>query len=107
MPHAELSYSADLTIDAGAILSEIEAIISSHDDTAGDTKGRAYPADIYHHTHFKATIALLAKPHRNAAFLAALNADLSAAVAKHLPRPCWMSIDLVFSGAGYNTELLT
>jgi len=72
----------------------------------GDTKGRAYPAEVFNHTHFKATISLLSKPHRNAAFLAALNADLCAAAAKHLPRPCWISVDLVLSGPGYHTELL-
>lgn len=107
MPHATLQYSADLDIDAGAILAEIEAIILSHDSGAGDTKGRAYPAEVFHHTNFKAEVALLAKPHRNAAFVAALQADLSAAIAQHLPRPCWLSIDLVFSGPGYHTEKLT
>lgn len=107
MPHATLEYSADLQIDAGAILAEIEAIVLSHDAGAGDTKGRAYPAEVFHHTHCKLEVALLAKPHRNMAFMAALQADLSAALAKHLPRPCWLSVDLVFSGAGYHTEKLT
>lgn len=107
MPHARLEYSADLEIDAGTILAEIEAIILAHDAGAGDTKGRAYPAEIFHHTHFKAEIALLAKPHRDMAFMAALQADLKAALARHLPRPCWLSLDLVFSGPGYITEKLT
>lgn len=107
MPHAELSYSADLAIDVGAILAEIEHIILQHDAGAGVTKGRAYPADTYHHTHFKADVALLAKPHRNAAFLAALQKDLTEALSAHLPRPCWLSIDLTFSGPGYHTVELT
>ena len=107
MPHARLEYSANLEIDAAAILTEIEAIILSHDSGAGETKGRAYPAEIFNHTHFKVEVALLAKPHRNMAFMAALQGELAAALAKHLPRPCWLSVDLVFSGPGYHTEKLT
>ncbi|MEL6620212.1 MAG: hypothetical protein AAFY39_14145 [Pseudomonadota bacterium] len=106
MPHLELSYSSDLEIDAGAMLAEVEAIILRRDASAGDTKGRAYPAPVFHHTHLKATVALLAKPHRGAAFVAALQADIVAALSAHLPRPCWLSVDVVFSGPGYHTEFL-
>ena len=81
MPHAELNYSSDLKIDAGGILQEIEDIILKHDDGSGVTKGRAYPAEIFNHTHFKATVSLLSKPHRDAAFLAALQTDLQTAFA--------------------------
>lgn len=106
MPHLQLDYSSDLEIDAGAILAEVEAIILRHDDGAGDTKGRAFPAPVFHHTHLKATVSLLAKPHRGAAFVAALQADMVAALSAHLPRPCWLSVDVVFSGPGYHTEFL-
>lgn len=106
MPHAELHYSNDIALDAPALLQEIEDIILRHDAGAGETKGRAYPTDLHLHTHFKATIALLAKPHRTAPFLAALQADLQSAIKAHLPRPCWMSIDLTLSGPGYHTEFL-
>ena len=106
MPHADLHYSSDLQIDASAILREIEMIILKHDGDAGVTKGRAYPAEIFNHTHLKLTAALLAKPHRGAAFTAALQADLREAMAAHLPRPCWLSIDIVYSGPGYLTEEL-
>ena len=53
------------------------------------------------------TVDLLAKPHRDPAFMAALQADLIAAISKHLPRPCWLSVDLVRSGPAYFTEELT
>ena len=107
MPHAQLTYSDDIDVDAAALLREIEALILRHDPSAGDTKGRAYPAQAYHHTHFKAEIALLSKPYRDAAFTAALQSDLFELIAAFLPRPCWLSVDLVYSGQGYRTELLT
>lgn len=107
MPHADLNYTADLSLDAAAILSEVEAVVLSHDAGAGDTKGRAYPAEVFHHTHCKLTVALLRKPHRDADFIATLRDALFDAVAQHLPRPCWLSVDLVFSGEGYRTEVLT
>ncbi|WP_299700176.1 hypothetical protein [uncultured Tateyamaria sp.] len=106
MPHCELSYSSDLAIDAKAILAEVEACILRHDDGAGETKGRAYPAPVFLHTHLKASVALLAKPHRNAAFTAALQKDLVGLIAAHLPRPCWLSVDITFSSQTYHTEFL-
>lgn len=107
MPHATLEYSADLEIDAAAILAQIEATVLAHDAGAGDTKGRAYAVQSFHHTHCKAEVAILVKPHRDAAFVDALKLDLAAAIANHLPRPCWLSVDVVFSGPGYHTEELT
>lgn len=106
MPHCELHYSDDLQIDARAILSEIEAIILAHDPDAGETKGRAYPAPISLHTNFKATLSLLSKPHRDAQFVAALQCDVVAAISAHLPRSCWMSIDITFSTPHYHTVFL-
>ncbi|MEM8654198.1 MAG: hypothetical protein AAGF36_05595 [Pseudomonadota bacterium] len=106
MPHCDLSYSGDLNIDAKAILAEVEACILRHDDGAGETKGRAYPAPIFHHTHLKASVALLAKPHRTAAFTAALQQDLVALISAHLPRPCWLSVDISYSSQTYHTEFL-
>ncbi|WP_299294401.1 hypothetical protein [uncultured Tateyamaria sp.] len=106
MPHCELSYSDDLGIDAKAILSEVEACILRHDDGAGETKGRAYPAPIFHHSHLKASVVLLSKPHRGAAFTAALQQDLVALIAAHLPPKCWLSVDITYSTATYHTEFL-
>lgn len=106
MPHAEMFYTADLKIDAAAMLREIEAIILKHDAGAGATKGRAYPAAEFNHTHMKVTVSLLPKPHRTAAFIAALQSDLVQAISGELPRPCWLSVDLLISGTGYHTEYL-
>lgn len=107
MPHCELHYSDDLDIDPAALLAEVEAVILRHDPGAGATKGRAYPAPVFHHTNLKATVALLSKPHRDAAFVAALQTELSAVLGRDLPRPCWLSIDITFSTPNYHTELLT
>ncbi|MEL6888435.1 MAG: hypothetical protein AAFO86_06975 [Pseudomonadota bacterium] len=107
MPHCALHYSDDLDVDVAALLAEVEAVILRHDPGAGDTKGRAYPAPVFHHTHLKAEVALLAKPHRDAAFVAALQTDLTAVLGRDLPRPCWLSIDISFSTSNYHTELLT
>ena len=106
MPHCDLHFSSDLDVDATLILSEVEECILSHDDGAGETKGRAYPAPIFHHTHLKATVALLSKPHRNAAFTAALQKDLVNVIGAHLPRPCWLSVDITYSTPTYHTEFL-
>ena len=107
MPHCTLEYSADLGVDAAAILQQVEDIVLRHDPGAGATKGRAYPAEIYLHRNMKVTVDLLAKPHRDPSFMAALQADLVAAIGAHLPRPCWLSVDLVRSGPAYFTEELT
>ena len=107
MPHCDLHYSGDLGIDAAALLAEVEAVILRHDPGAGPTKGRAYPASTFHHTHLKASVALLAKPQRNAAFVASLQTELSVVLGRDLPRPCWLSVDIAFSSSNYHTELLT
>lgn len=106
MPHCELSFSGNLNIDAKVLLAEIEACILRHDEGAGETKGRAYPAPVFLHTHLKASVALLAKPHRNAAFTAALEKDLMEVISSRLPRPCWLSVDITFSSQTYHTEFL-
>ncbi len=83
MPHAELHYSDDLDIDAGGLLADIEALILRH-ERRGRTKAAPIRGDPSHPFqrlwHFW-------PPHRNAAFLAALQADLVAALSPHLPRP--------------------
>ena len=107
MPHCDLHYSDDLDIDARALLAQVEAVILRHDPQSGETKGRAYPATTFHHRHLKATVSLLSKPHRDAAFVAALQRDLRDVLGEALPRPCWLSIDVTFSTPNYQTELLT
>lgn len=105
MPHAELKYSSDLDIDTPAMLREIEAIILEHDDGAGACKGRAYPTDLYHHSHIAISVALLRKPHRDAAFLQALLDDLEQRLKARIAQPCAFSLGLTFSGDAYVTNM--
>ncbi len=104
MPHAELRYSDDLSLDPGAVLSRIEEVLQAHDAGSGECKGRAYPAAVFHHTHCLVTISLLAKPHRNAAFIAALGADLEQAIKALIPEPCFFTLDISFSSQIYITN---
>ncbi|THH38528.1 hypothetical protein E4Z66_02875 [Aliishimia ponticola] len=106
MPQTELRYSSDLALDGAEILTRIEEIILQHDGGAGASKGRAYPAAAFTHTHLMATVSLLPKPHRDDAFVDALKNDVFAYLAELLPRPCWLSVDVNFSGNGYQTEFL-
>lgn len=104
MPHAELKYSADLALDHTAILQEIEATILRHDGGAGACKGRAYPADQFHHSHVNVSVSLLAKPHRDAAFSEALLAELDQNVSALIPVSCEFSIGLQYSSPHYITR---
>ena len=103
MPHAELCYSADLSLDPAQTLARIEEVLQAHDAGSGECKGRAYPAEVFHHTHFIARISLLAKPHRAAAFIAALSADLETASKACIPEPCLFTLDISFSSQIYVT----
>jgi hypothetical protein len=80
MPHAELKYSNDLSLDAPAILATIDATIRNYDAGAGDCKGRAYPAIEFNYTHVIAEISMLPKAHRDHAFMNALIANLEVAI---------------------------
>ena len=104
MPHAEINYSGDLDLDATAILKRIEQVIQSHDAGSGECKGRAYPAQTFHHTHVLVSISLLPKPHRDDAFLTALLSDLETSIKALLPAPCLFSLGITFSGAYYVTN---
>lgn len=104
MPHAELKYSNDLTLDAKAILTAIEGVIQDHDAGAGDCKGRAYPADEIHHTHVIVEVSMLPKAHRDQVFMGALSADLEIAIKTHLFQPCFFSLMISFSSKTYVTN---
>lgn len=103
MPHAELKFSADIPLDTPMILRRIEAVIQQHDESSGACKGRAYPADLFHHSHVIVDISMLPKSHRDAAFVDALRVDLAAAVQAMIPVPCYFSLNIGFSGSGYMT----
>ena len=105
MPHADLKYSADIGLDAPAILARIEAVIQSHDAGAGECKGRAFPAEQFHHSHVLVDISMLPKPHRDPDFMHALSADLEQGIKAMIPVRCFFSLNIGFSGAIYTTGL--
>ena len=103
MPHAEVKYSTDLEFDVQSMLQGIEKVLNDLDPTAGNCKGRAYPAAVFHHTHILVEAHLLAKPHRNAAFTARAIEALEAEVQRHLSQPCEFSLKLIYSPSTYVT----
>ncbi|MGR3760554.1 hypothetical protein ACUXV3_10550 [Roseobacteraceae bacterium NS-SX3] len=103
MPHAELEYSRDLDLDAAAILAEIEKVILEHDSGAGDCKGRAYPAEQFHHSHAAVSVTLLEKPHRDEAFSRRLLGDLERRIKALIPVPCGFSLALAYFTPYYVT----
>jgi len=98
MPQADLKYSANLEFDALALFADIQALIASHDSGAGVCKGRAYPAAIYQHSHCILEVAILRKPHRDAAFRKALLDELVVLVDSYLPSGTERAVELKFSG---------
>lgn len=103
MPHAGLKYSTDLEIDAKAVLQAVELVIQRHDAGSGMCKGRAYPAEIFHHTHCILNVSMLTKPHRDAAFTHALLDDLTSELGRHITQKCALSVGIQYSGAAYYT----
>ncbi len=69
MPQADIRYSADLILDLPHLFDVVETTILVHDAGSGNTKCRAYPSAQSNHTHMHITVALLDKPHRDAAFM--------------------------------------
>lgn len=104
MPHAEVKYSDDLSLDTPAMLAEIEAIILRHDAGAGACKGRAYPTSEYHHSHVTITVNLLVKPHRDEAFSTALLTDLEQRISAMIPQACEFSFGLQYASPYYVTR---
>ncbi|MEL6960792.1 MAG: hypothetical protein AAGL89_17780 [Pseudomonadota bacterium] len=103
MPQADLKYSSDLSFDAKALLGRIEALILRHDAGSGACKGRADPADVFHQSHVLLRVALLRKPHRDAAFRADLVAALVALLDEHIPDGTERAVEFVFSSDDYAT----
>lgn len=105
MPHAELRYSADLNFSMDRLSEVIETTILKHDASAGDTKCRAYPATLFHHTHILVEVAMLPKSHRDTAFLTALRDDLETAIKAELKQVCAFSLALKLNDEIYITNM--
>lgn len=105
MPHADLTYSADLDLPARDMLAIIEDTIAAHDSGAGACKGRARPVEITHHRHVLIAIAMLPKAHRDQAFITALAEDLEARLKPLITQSCQFSLRIDFTPPGYITNV--
>lgn len=104
MPHAEIKYTSDLTLDTQAMMGLIETTIGNHDSGAGAVKSRAFRLDDFRHSHVIINITVLPKAHRDAAFMNALLDDLSAGLKGLIDQACAFSLELSFNGAYYATD---
>ena len=105
MPHADLKYSSDLDLDLPRLMEVIEAVLQRHDPSSGDCKCRAYPAEVFRHTHLLVEIAMLPKAHRDTAFLKALRDDLEAAIKAELTQPLAFSMAIRLNDDLYITNM--
>ena len=96
MPQADFFYSSDLGLDAASWLAEVESIIAGHDSSAGECKGRAFSVEVTHHRQVLLQVALLEKPHRDAAFMSGLQRKLADALASGVPSPCVIAVEVRF-----------
>lgn len=97
MPQADLFLTADQAdVPAAEVLAEIERIIRAFDDSAGECKGRAHRVAESHHAHLLLRLALLAKPHRDAAYTEELGQRLAKALAAHATSPCAVNVQITF-----------
>ncbi|NIZ13663.1 hypothetical protein [Phaeobacter sp. HF9A] len=101
MPQADLYYSADLALDGARLLATVETVIQTSDSSAGACKGRAFAVEVTHHRHVLLQVALLEKPHRDSAFLTALQNELARQIAPQLPESCGLGIELRFLSPQY------
>ncbi|WP_299025548.1 hypothetical protein [uncultured Sulfitobacter sp.] len=106
MPQADLSYSSQIPLDAAAVLAAIEQAIHSHDDGAGECKGRAYALEETHHTHVLLRLRMLQKSHRDDAFMQGLLGALQDALRPLIPAPCILGIELGFLEPHYRSVTL-
>ena len=104
MPHAEIKYSADLSLDTDLIFDLIERVLNEHDSSSGVCKGRAYPASSFKHTHILFEISILRKPHRDEAFVQGLVDDLEGQLKGLIGQSCYFSLSVDFSAVGYVTN---
>ena len=104
MPHAEIKFSSDLQINFKELFSAIETTINEHDSSAGVCKCRAYPSQIYLHTHILVTVSMLTKSHRDEVFTKKLSDDLETEIKKHLKQDCYFSFLLEYNPTQYVTN---
>lgn len=106
MPQADIYYSAELNLDASAVLAQIEAVIAGHDSTAGQCKGRAFAIETTHHRHVFLRIAVLKKAHRDSAFMTVLQTKLLEVLSPTVSAPCNVAVELNWTSEQYQSVQL-
>jgi|AntRauTorckE5430_2_1112549.scaffolds.fasta_scaffold16818_2 hypothetical protein len=101
MPQADLSYSAQIPLDAASFLAAVEETIQAHDPNSGACKGRAHALDMTHHAHILLRVRMLKKPHRDEAFMQDLLAALQSTLRPHVPRACIFGVEIGFLETHY------
>jgi len=105
MPHIEIKYSDNLTIDTGAIFDDIEVIINEKDSSAGECKSRAYACSEYKYSHMLVIISLLTKPHRDKIFTHHLSLEIEKSIKVHLKQSLYFSLNIEYSQEYYTTNI--
>ncbi|MCB0309512.1 MAG: hypothetical protein KDD48_09085 [Bdellovibrionales bacterium] len=104
MPHAEINYSNDISIDFNKLFVAIENTINQLDPSAGICKCRAYPSATYRHTHVLVTVSLLIKSHRDEVFTQELMKALELTIKSHLKKTCYFSLLITYNPSQYITN---
>jgi len=105
MPHVEIKYSDNLTIDTQKIFDSVEEIINQKDISAGECKSRAYPCSVYKYSHILVTVSLLTKPHRDKEFTQSLSIEIEKAIKSHLQQSLYFSLNIEYSLDYYTTNI--
>ena len=103
MPQVNLKYSDSIELNVKKLFNDIETVINKRDGTAGACKSRAYPASAYLHEHVFLVVSFLRKPHRDDVFMKSLREKIESVLISYLPRGCYYSIEMSFSGEYYLT----
>lgn len=105
MPHVEIKYSDNLTIDTHDIFDAVEKVINSADISSGECKSRAYACTQYKYSHMLVTVSLLTKPHRDKVFTDKLSKEIEQAVKAHLNQSLYFSLNIEYSLDYYTTNI--
>ena len=95
MPQINIFHSSDITIPSD-FLSQIEATIQKHENNSVPCHGRVFTATQHHHSGAMLDIAVLAKPHRDSAWLQQLTEALTKVMQAALPKGVRCGIEIRF-----------
>ena len=104
MPHIEINYSNNLTIEANQLFDTIEKTINKKDPAAGECKCRAYTAPFYKYTHIFIEISMLPKTHRDKIFTEELMHILEEQVKEFITKEAHFSLSIKYNLENYITS---